>query len=114
MAFMREQVAGHIEVVNRLKGKTLEGKLVWERTGEYGKQYTVRLNNGYRATVQKAPAGNVVVTLVNESGVATVHLDSSRAADDLLKVAILQLYVAVRDTVASLLTRDALEAVEDI
>ncbi len=114
MADMREQAAGHIELVNRLRSKTLDGKLVWERSGDYGGQYSVRLSNGYLATVQKAPAGSVVVTLVNERGVATVHLDSSRVADDLLRLAVLQLYVAVRDTVASLLTKDALDAVEDL
>ncbi|MBM3496951.1 MAG: hypothetical protein FJX72_21910 [Armatimonadetes bacterium] len=114
MSAMRDQIAGHIEIVNKLRRGTLEGKLLWERTGEVGKQYSVLLDTGYRATVQKTPAASVVLTMVNAQGVASVHLDSSRVPDDVLRLALLQLFVAVRDTMTDLMTKDALDAVRDL
>jgi hypothetical protein len=113
MAPMQDRVAGHIEIVNKLRARTAEGALLWERAGDYGAQYSVLLSNGFRATVQKVPAGSVVLTMQTPQGVATVHLDSSRS-EDLLKMALLQLYVTVRDTVVKLITKDAIEAVEGL
>lgn len=114
MAAMQDQTAAHTAIVNKLRRGTLEGKLLWERVGDYGKQYAVLLDTGFRATVQKTPSGSVVFTMLNAGGVASVHLDSSRVADDMLRLALLQLYVAVRDTVAELVAREALDAVKDL
>jgi len=104
-----------VAIVNRLRGATLEGKLLWERTGEYGRQYRVLLDEGHTALVARVPAGNaVVLTMRNGVGSVTLHLDSGRAADDVLRLALLQLYVAVRDTVAALVTQEAARAVKDL
>lgn len=114
MATMQDQIAAHVAIVNKLRRATLEGKLPWQRVGDYGKQYSVLLDTGFRASVQKTPAGSVVFTMANPQGVVSVHLDTSRAADEMLKLAVLQLYVAVRDTVTRLMAQDALDAVQDL
>lgn len=110
-----EQQVSAIAIVNKLRNATLNGRLLWERTGEYGNQYKVLLNADQTAIVGRLPAGDaVVLSMVNRDGRPTLHLDSSRVGDDVLRLALLQLYVAVRDTVASLITQEAAKAVEDL
>jgi hypothetical protein len=112
---MQDGPATPIAIVNRLRSATLQGKLLWERTGEYGRQYRVLLDEGHTAEVAKVPAGNaVVLTMRNGVGGVTLHLDSGRVPEDLLRLALLQLYVTVRDTVTALVTEEAAKAVKDL
>src|SRR5437660_1033083 len=104
-----------VEIVNRLKRGTLDGKLLWERTGEAGQQFAVTLENNHRAVVAEAPNGMAVIfTMTNGQGVQTLYLDSSRVADDILRLALLQLFVSVRDHLNARIAKDALDAVRDL
>ena len=112
---MSQQVFQFVEIVNRLKHGTVEGRVLWERTGSYGHQYVTSLDNGHKATVACAPNGSsVLFIMTNGLGVETLHLDSSRTSQDLLRLALLQLFVTVRDTLTHHMAREALEAVKDL
>lgn len=112
---MTEQTRQLLEILNRLKRGTLEGKVLWERTGTYGKQFAAPLENGFRAMVATAPDGKTVIfTMTSGQGVQTVYLDSSRIAEDILRLALLQLFVTVRDTLTRQVTEEALDAVKDL
>src|SRR5947209_4676967 len=105
----------YVEIVNRLKRGTQDGKVLWEQTGSYGHQYTASLDNGHHALVAAAPSGQAVLfTMTNAQGIQTLYLDSSRTADDLLRLALLQLFVTVRDTLAHKVASQALDAVKDL
>ncbi len=107
--------ASPIAIVNRLRTATLEGRLLWRSSGEVPTEYKVVLDEGHSVIVAKVPAGTaVVLTMANADGKPTLHLDSGRVKDDLLRLALLQLYVAVRDRVAALALEDAARAVEDL
>jgi hypothetical protein len=109
------QTQSFIEIVNRLKRGSAEGKVLWEHTGEYGKQFSAPLDNGHRALVAEAPGGLAVIfTMTNGQGVQTLYLDSSRVTDEVLRLALLQLFVTVRDTLAHHITYEALDAVKDL
>jgi len=112
---MRREATNPIVIVNKLQSATIEGKLLWERTGDYGTQYKVVLDEDHIVTAPKVPAGNaVVLTITNAEGKPLLHLDSGRVDDDVLKLALLQLYVTVRDAVAALLVEEAAKASEDL
>lgn len=112
---MDAQTQRFVEVVNRLKRGTLEGRVLWERTGDYGQQFAAPLDNGHRARIAAAPSGTAVIfTMTNGQGAQTLYLDSSRVADDLLRLALLQLFVTVRDTLARHVADEALDAVKGL
>jgi len=112
---MDESVQQYMQIVNRLKRGTLDGKVLWEQTGTYGQQFSAPLDNGHKALVASAPSGQAVLfTMTNAQGAQTLYLDTSRVQDDLLRVALLQLFVAVRDTLARHITSQALSAVKDL
>lgn len=110
---MDSQTEQYVQILNRLKRGTLEGKVLWEHTGTYGKQFAAPLDAGHRALVAEAPSGRAVLfTMTNPQGLQTLYLDSERASDDLLRLALLQLFVAVRDSLAHHTTAEALDAVK--
>jgi hypothetical protein len=112
---MDAQTTQFLEIINRLKRGTQEGKVLWEKTGSYGQQFTSPLDNGHRAFVAETPSGKAVLfTMTNERGVETLHLDSSRVTQDILRLGLLQLFVTVRDTLAHHITNEALDAVKDL
>ena len=87
---MDAQTLQYVEIVNRLKRGTQEGKVLWERTGSYGHQYTVPLDNGHHALVASAPSGQAVLfTMTSAQGVQTLYLDSARVTEDILRLALL-------------------------
>src|SRR5438128_1785562 len=101
-----------VEVVNRLKRGTQEGKLLWEHIGVLEHEYAAPLDGGSRALIAKAPHGqSVILTMSNAQGVQTLYLDSARVASDVLRMALLQLFVAVRDTLIHHAASQALDAV---
>jgi hypothetical protein len=109
------QTAQFLEIVNRLKRGTQEGKVLWEKTGTYGQQFTAPLDNSHRALVAETPSGKAVLfTMTNERGVETLHLESSRVSEDILRLSLLQLFVTVRDTLTHHVTSQALDAVKDL
>lgn len=111
---MDSQTQQHVEIVNRLKRGTDTGHVLWERTGEYGDQFRAPLDNGHHALVAATPGGGAVLfTMTNGQGVQTLYLDSSRVSYDLLQLALLQLFVTVRNTLAHQITKQALDAVKD-
>ena len=104
-----------IEILNRLKRGTTEGRVLWERTGEYGDQFAAPLDNEHRALIAATPGAQAVLfTMTNGQGVQTLYLDSSRADTELLQLALLQLFVTVRDKLSHNITSEALEAVKDL
>ena len=112
---MDEQIARSIEVVNRLKRGTMEGRLLWEATGTYGKQYAAPLESGATGHLAATPAGDAVVLMItNAQGVRSLHLDTTRVTDDTLRLALLQLFVTVRKELERQRTSDALNAVRDL
>jgi hypothetical protein len=112
---MDAQALKFVEIVNRLKRGTLEGKVLWAPAGGYGQQYTARLDNGHGALVAATPNGMAVLfTMTDSQGAETLHLDSSRVGADLLRLAVLQLFVTVRDTLTHHVTSEALDAVKDL
>ena len=112
---MESQTHQYLEIINRLKRATVEGKVLWEHSGTYGKQFAAPLDHGHRAQVAESPSGQAVLfTMSNPQGVQTLYLDSSRVSDDLLRYGLLQLFVAVRDTLAHHTVSDALDAVKDL
>lgn len=112
---MDTQSLQYVEIVNRLKRATQDGKLLWERTGSYGQQFRVRLDNGHYAHVAATPNGATVhLTMTSPQHVQTLHLDTTHIADDLLRLALLQLFVSVRDSFTHLVTNEALNAVKDL
>src|SRR3954471_17040919 len=111
---MGEQVFQFVEIVNRLKRGTAEGRVLWERAGSYGQQFKASLDNGHVAAVACMPNGkSVVFSMTNGLGVETLNLDSSRTTEDLLQLSLLQLFVTVRDTQTRHMASEALEAVKD-
>jgi hypothetical protein len=97
----------------------VEGKVLWEKTGSYGHQFAAPLDGGHRALVANISPpgggqGGVLFTMSNAEGAQTLYLDSSRVTDDLLRLALLQLFVTVRDTLAKRVTDAALNAVKDL
>ncbi len=105
----------YVEILNRLKLATREGRVLWERTGSYGHQFRAPVENGHTALVAAAPGGQAVLfSMTNGQGLQTLYLDSSRATDDLLRLALLQLFVTVRDTLAEAVAQQALDAVKDL
>ncbi len=112
---MEGQTVQFVEIVNRLRHGTSEGRVLWERTGSYGEQFRTPLDNGHSALVAAAPNGQAVLfTMSNAQGAQTLYLDSSRASDDLLRLALLQLFVTVRDIVRQRVAEEALRAVKDL
>ena len=112
---MTPQTQSFIEIVNRLRRGTSDGKVLWEHCGEYGNQFKAPLDNSHQALVAEAPGGSAVIfTMTNGQGVQTLYLDSSRVSDDVLRLALLQLFVTVRDTLANHITHEALNAVKDL
>ena len=112
---MDDQALQFVEIVNRLKRGTTDGKVLWERTGSYGHQFTASLDNGHRALVAAAPSGKAVLfTMTSAQGIETLHLDSSRVTSDVLRLALLQLFVTVRDTLTHHVVSQALDAVKDL
>ncbi len=112
---MDEQTARFIEIANRLRRGTLDGRVLWHRAGDTGDTYAAPLDDGFRATVAKAGNGTAIIAiLTNSAGVQTVYLDSSRVTHDHLRLALLQLYTAVRDTLAKQVADDALKALRGL
>src|SRR5437879_13794771 len=112
---MDESVQQYVEIVNRLKRGTLDGKVLWEQGGTYGHQFSGPLDTGHKALVASSPSGQAVLfTMTNAQGAQTLYLDTSRIQDDLLRLALLQLFVAIRDTLAHHVTSQALNAVKDL
>ena len=112
---MRREPTNPVVIINKLRSATLDGKLLWERTGEYGSQYRVVLDELHTATIARVPAGNAVVfTMTSAEGKPILHFDSGRVDDDVLKLALLQLYVTVRDTVAALLVEEAAKTLDGL
>ena len=110
-----DQAIQFIEIVNRLKRGTQDGKLLWEHTGTLEHEYVAPLDGGHRALVAKAPHGqSVILTMANAQGVQTLYLDSSRVESDVLRLALLQLFVAVRDTLVHHATSQALDALKGL
>ena len=112
---MDSQSLQFVEILNRLKRGTLDEKVIWAHTGEYGEQFVAPLDNSHKAFVASAPGGqSVIFTMTNGEGVQTLYLDSARATDDLLRLALLQLFVAVRDSLVHHITNEALDAVKGL
>jgi hypothetical protein len=112
---MSGQVFQFVEIVNRLKRGTAERRLHWQRPAEFEPRYTVSLENGHGATIECGSGGSsVLFVMTNGAGSETLHLDSSRVSDDLLRLALLQLFVTVRDSLTSRLAQEALEAVKHL
>lgn len=112
---MESQTQQYTEIVNRLRRGTLEGKILWEHTGTYGKQFAAALDHGHRALVASAPSGrSVLFTMTNPRGTQTLYLDSERVTEDVLRLALLQLFVTVRDALVQQVTNETLNAVRDL
>src|SRR5262252_4069355 len=72
---MTPQTQSFIEIVNRLRRGTSDGKVLWEHTGEYGQQFKAPLDNSHQALVAEAPGGSAVIfTMTNGHGVQTLYL----------------------------------------
>src|SRR2546421_720667 len=70
---MESQTLQFVEIVNRLKRGTLDGRVLWEKTGSYGHQFAAALDAGHRALVANiAPPGGgqsgVLFTMTNAEG----------------------------------------------
>lgn len=112
---MDNQNLQYVEILNRLKRGTTDGKVLWEKTGSQGQQYTAPLDNGHRALVGTMSGGSIVLfTMTNGQGIEQLHLDSSRIAQDILRLALLQLFITVRDTFTQRLAQDALNSLKDL
>src|SRR5437879_3130161 len=112
---MDDQTLQFVEIANRLRRGTAEGKVLWEKTGSYGHQFSAGLDNGHRALVAASPSGKAVLfTMTSAQGVETLHLDSSRVNNELLRLALLQLFVTVRDTLTHHVVSEAMDAVKDL
>ena len=110
-----DQAIHFVEIVNRLKRGTQDGKLLWEHTGTLEHEYVTPLESGHRALVARAPHGqSVILTMSNGQVVQTLYLDSSRVDSEILRLALLQLFVAVRDTLVLHATTQALDAVKGL
>ena len=48
---MESNTLQYVEILNRLRRGTLDGKVLWEHTGTYGKQFAAPLDGGHRALV---------------------------------------------------------------
>jgi hypothetical protein len=78
-------------------------------------EYSAPLDGGNRALVARTPNGqSVILTMSNAHEVQSLYLDSARATSDVLRLALLQLFVAVRDTLAHHAASQALDAVKDL
>lgn len=112
---MDERMLRLTEIVNRLKRGTTEGKVLWRSTSQGPREYAADLADGANAEIAVALVGGpVLLTIRNAGGVVTMQLDSSRACEDHLQLALLQLFVVIRDTVEDRATEQALNAVRDL
>ena len=115
---MNEQVFKLTEVVNRLRTATVERRILWERTGLYGAEYTAPLEHGAHARLtciaQEGGPSKVHLSLTDADARETLHLDSSLISEDLLRLALLQLYVAARDSLTDRAADAALDVVRDL
>lgn len=112
---MDDQTTRFIGIVNRLRRATADGRVLWHSAENAPHAFAATLDEGVRATVGTAAGGTAVVfTLTNQAGVEMIHLDSSRAASDLLRLALLQLFTCVRDTRAKEAAEAALKALHDL
>lgn len=116
---MNEQTFKLTEVVNRLKKATVDRRILWERSGVYGPEYTAALENGSHArlvciTAHLGGPSAVHLSLTDSNAHETLHLDSDRITEDLLRLAVLQLYVAVRDSLTDRAADAALDVVRDL
>lgn len=115
---MNEQVFKLTEVVNRLRKATHERRILWERTSLTGPEYTSALENGAHARLAcvSPPGGtsSVHLSLTDAQARETLHLDSDRISEDLLRLALLQLYIAARDSLTDRAADAALDVVRKL
>src|SRR5689334_15295140 len=116
---MNEQAFKLTEVVNRLKRATVERRILWERSGLYGPEYTAALENGSHARLVCVSAHTggpsaVHLSLSDAQARETLHLDSDRISEDLLRLALLQLYIAARDSLTDRAADAALDVVREL
>ena len=116
---MNEQTFKLTEVVNRLRKATVERRILWERTGLYGPEYTAALDAGAHARLAcvQPPGGGpslVHLSMTDSEARETLHLDSAHISEDLLRLALLQLYVAARDSLTDRAADAALSVVRDL
>jgi len=110
-----EQTRKFVEILNRLKRGAVEGKVLWEHTGIGAKQYRAPLDQGFHAVVAEAPSGaSVIFTMTNGQGLQTIYLDSALLSDDLLRLALFQLYTTVRNTLSDRIAGEALDALKGL
>jgi hypothetical protein len=107
------------EVVNRLKRATTERRILWERSGLYGPEYTAALEGGSHARLTCiTPDGGgpsaVHLSLTDAEARETLHLDTSLISQDLLRLALLQLYVAVRESLTDRAADEALDTLRGL
>jgi hypothetical protein len=113
-----EQTFKLAEVVNRLKRATAERRILWEPAGVYGPEYVAALESGSHARLlsvahETGPAA-VHLSLTDENAKETLHLDSSLISEDLLRLALLQLYVAARNSITDRAADAALDVVRHL
>ena len=115
---MNEQAFKLTEVVNRLRKATIERRILWERTGLTGPEYVSALENGSHArlvcTSHSGGPSSVHLSLTDAQARETLHLDSDRVSEDILQLALLQLYVAARDSLTDRAADAALDIVREL
>ena len=116
---MNEQTFKLTEVVNRLRKATVERRILWERTGLYGPEYSAALDSGSHARLacvvaQEGGQSTVHLSMTDSEARETLHLDSAHISEDLLRLALLQLYVAARDSLTDRAADKALDAIRGL
>ena len=112
---MSNQVFKVVEVINRLKRGTVDGKLQWIQAAKDEPRYVAAMESGHIATISCTATGSsVALKLASDAGVQTLDLDSSAVTEDLVRLAILQLFVTVRESIANRMADQALDAVRDL
>lgn len=111
---MQEQEVQFVEIANRLKRGTVDGRVVWERAPSSGLRFKSLLDGGHRAALAEESGGGVQLTMTNPAGAETFQLDSRRVTSDVLRLALLQLFVAARDSIDRRSASEALDAVKDL
>jgi hypothetical protein len=116
---MNEQVFKLTEVVNRLRTATVERRILWEKTVLTGAEYTAALDSGSHARLAcvAPPQGGpstVHLSLTDSEARETLHLDSARVSEDLLRLALLQLYVSARESLTDRAADAALDVVRGL
>jgi hypothetical protein len=116
---MNDQTFKLTEVVNRLRKATTERRILWERTGLYGPEYSAALENGSHArlacvSATEGGSSTVHLSLTDANARETLHLDSDRISQDLLRLALLQLYIAARDSIVDRAADAALDSVRNL